>query len=90
MYDYSEMDEQRDVARDELWTPDEVAERWKIHKRTVLEMLSRGELNGIKIRSSWRVYLSEVIRYESRVPDGSKCRGNFVSAMPRPVVARIV
>ena len=46
--------------RDEIWTPREVAERWKISARTVRDMLEQGELPGFKVRREWRIYLSQV------------------------------
>lgn len=76
--------------KDELWTIEEVAERWKVTQRVVREMLCRGEICGFKIRNTWRVYLSEIMRYEQDQDPLTKKNSNCrVAPMPKPVVVRI-
>ncbi|MDD6878268.1 MAG: helix-turn-helix domain-containing protein [Clostridiaceae bacterium] len=75
---------------DELWTPEEVAERWKVKPRTVREMLIRGEIKGTKIRNSWRVYLSEITRYEESRDNTNRRTTQTIAPMPKPVITRIV
>lgn len=77
--------------KDEIWTVEDVAERWKVSVRTVREMLVKGELHGFKVRMNWRIYLSEIMRYEQQQdPAKHKRPSRTVSPMPRPVVTRIV
>lgn len=77
--------------RDEIWTPREIAERWKISARTVRDMLEQGELPGFKVRREWRVYLSDVLEHEQRSKKAAakKDIDGVVMMMPRAVVARI-
>lgn len=74
--------------RDEIWTVQDVAEHWKISPRTVRDMLCRGELQGFKIRSDWRVPLSAVVEYESQNA-GSRAKVTRAGSW-NPVVRRIV
>lgn len=76
--------------RDEIWTPAEIAERWKISARTVRDMLEQGELPGFKVRREWRVYLSDVLEHEKRSKKAAKKDvDGVVMMMPRAVVTRI-
>lgn len=91
MYNYDEWDDTKEkLARDEVWTPQMVAERWSVKPRTVMDMLTRGELKGFKVRQNWRVYLSEILRYEGQDPKSKEhLRPQAVAPMPQPVVMRI-
>ena len=90
-YNYDEWDEPMSAASDEVWTAEEVAERWKVDVRTVRDMINKGELKGFKVRMAWRVYLSEVLRYEGQDPKSKEhLRPNTVLPMPKPVVSRIL
>ena len=74
--------------RDELWTPELVAERWRVKPRTVSDMLRDGRLKGFKIGRVWRVYLSEVMRVEEAgVPKRDET--GRVEPMPKPIVKGI-
>lgn len=77
--------------RDEIWTPAEIAERWKISARTVRDMLEQRELPGFKVRREWRIYLSDVLEYEKRSKKtaAKKDVDGVVMMMPRAVVTRI-
>lgn len=76
--------------QDEIWTVEEVAERWKVSQNTVRSMLQRGEIQGLKIRMNWRIYLSEILRYErEQDPRARRRKTNTVGPMPKPVVTRI-
>lgn len=77
--------------RDEIWTPAEIAERWKISARTVRDMLERGELPGFKVRREWRVYLSDVMEHEKRSKKKAEKKDldEVVMMMPRAVFPRI-
>lgn len=39
----------------QMLTPDDVAERLKMHRDTVRRLLRSGEIPGVKIGRSWRV-----------------------------------
>jgi excisionase family DNA binding protein len=76
--------------RDEIWTVEEVAERWKVTPRVVREMLVKGELHGFKVRMNWRIYLSDVLDYEQNQNEAEHKRpSNTVTKMPKPIVTRI-
>ena len=76
--------------RDEIWTPSDLAERWKISARTVRDMLEQGELPGFKVRREWRIYLSDVLDYEKKSKKAAKKDvDGVVMMMPRAVVTRI-
>lgn len=91
MYDYDQWDEDvHSKAADEVWTVPMLAERWHVKARTIREMLNNGELKGFKVRMDWRIYLSEILRYEGQDPRGKEhLRHQAVSPMPKPVVMRI-
>lgn len=48
---------------DELLTPQEVADRLKVHLRTVYIYLRRGDLPGAKIGDNWRIRESDLKRF---------------------------
>ena len=75
---------------EELWTPEEVADRWRMQKRTVMDMLRRGELKAFKVGRIWRIYYSDVLRYEKDRVNDKRMNPPEVAAMPRPVIRRIV
>ena len=76
--------------RDEIWTCEELAEYWKVSPKTIREMLVAGELKGFKVRYGWRIYLSEIERYEQEQnPVAQKRRGPTLGPMPTPIVTRI-
>ena len=76
--------------RDEIWTPAEIAERWKISARTVRDMLEQGELPGFKVRRERRIYLSDVLDFEKKSKKAAKKDvDGVVMMMPRAVVTRI-
>lgn len=76
--------------RDEIWTVEMLAEYWKVSPKVIREMLVAEELKGFKVRMSWRIYLSEIERYErEQNPVAQKRRGPTLGPMPTPVVTRI-
>ena len=75
---------------EELWTPEEVAQRWRMQKRNVMDMLRRGELKAFKVGRIWRIYYSDVLRYEKDRVNDKRMNQPEVAAMPRPVIRRIV
>lgn len=50
----------------EIYTPDELAERWRITPQIVRRMLRNNEIVGFRLRGLWRVRRDEVERYERR------------------------
>lgn len=76
--------------KDEIWTVDMLAEYWKVSPKVIREMLVAEELKGFKVRMNWRIYLSEIERYErEQKPAEQKRRGPTLGSMPTPVVTRI-
>lgn len=48
----------------EIYTVQELAERWKVHPITIYRLLESRELPGIKIRKAWRISAATVEAYE--------------------------
>lgn len=40
---------------DEFYTPSEIADRLKLHYRTVHRWLNSGKLKGVKLEKDWRI-----------------------------------
>lgn len=90
MYDYDEIEQKRCAAMEEVWTLQMLAERWKVKPRLIREMLAAGEIKGFKVRMEWRIYFSEILRYEGEDPKAQEHqRPQAVAPMPKPVVIRI-
>jgi len=56
----------RASKRPEYLTPNEVAERWRVHKMTIEREARRGRLIGLKVGTQWRFLREEVEAYEER------------------------
>jgi excisionase family DNA binding protein len=61
-----------DIQTLEWWTPKECANRWRVSTDTVIRMIDRGELKGLKFGGRWRIHNSVVERYEQ----GAKTRSS--------------
>lgn len=48
-----------------LLTLAEVAARWRVHRKTVIRLLSRGEIEGLRIGGQIRVRAESVEAYEA-------------------------
>lgn len=48
-----------------LLTLNEVAARWRVHRKTVIRLLSRGEIEGLRIGGQIRVRAESVEAYEA-------------------------
>lgn len=46
-----------------VMTPNEAAERWRIHPDTVRLMCQRGEIKAYKFGSAWRIPIEENERF---------------------------
>lgn len=51
------------MAEEEMLTPAEVAKRLRLSEPTVLRMLRNGEIPGLKIGGSWRIYTHKFRAY---------------------------
>ncbi|WP_071393640.1 substrate-binding domain-containing protein [Bacillus tuaregi] len=51
----------------EIYTPDEVAQLFKISKHTVYELIKRGELRAFKVGNKMRIEQNEVNRYKQQM-----------------------
>jgi excisionase family DNA binding protein len=49
--------------QDEFLTAEEVAERLKMHPRTVRRMLARGDIPGRRLGKGWRVSATELQKF---------------------------
>lgn len=59
-----------DIQSLEWWTPRECANRWRVSVDTVLRMIDRGDIKGLKFGGQWRIHNSAVEKYEQ----GGKAR----------------
>ena len=88
MYDYDDWDEVDYKARDEIWTPEMVAERWRVSESHVRNLMLDGKLPAFKIGRLWRVYLSEIMKYEAQKIE-KKPLVMKIQEMPTPKITRI-
>lgn len=56
------------IEKDEFYTPEEVAEIFKISRRAVLDLIRSGKLKSVKIgvgkiRNTYRIYKKEIDRF---------------------------
>ena len=49
------------------YTTSQVARRWSVSPLTVIRLIEQGDLNGLKIRGTYRISHGSIARYESRV-----------------------
>ncbi|HEU5013926.1 MAG TPA: helix-turn-helix domain-containing protein [Roseiflexaceae bacterium] len=63
------------MSEESMLTVQEVAERLRLHPRTVSNMAKRGDIPAIKIARRWR-FRADVIEelYQKRQPSGSRAR----------------
>lgn len=88
MYDYDDWDEVDYKARDEIWTPEMVAERWRVSETHVRNLMNDGKLQAFKIGRLWRVYLSEIMKFEMQKVE-KKTPIMRITEMPPAKVTRI-
>ncbi|MBI5178381.1 MAG: helix-turn-helix domain-containing protein [Nitrospinae bacterium] len=43
-----------------------LSRRWSVSDTTIKRLIEEGELKGMKIRRSYRVFMESVVEYESR------------------------
>ncbi len=51
------------LIMEQYLTPEEVAEKLKLHPDTVKRLLRQGKIPGVKIEGSWRISISELNAY---------------------------
>ena len=58
---------------DEIMTPSEVAELFKIHVKTVYKLARQGALSGVRVGRSWRFSRARVLdllaKQQSKLPE---------------------
>lgn len=47
-------------------TPDELAKKWKVSRRLVIELMKTGELGATRVGSLWRTTAEDVKKYEAK------------------------
>ena len=52
-------------ARAELYTPEEIAERWRCSAVTVYRLLNAGKLEGFRVGRGWRIPEESLSAYEN-------------------------
>lgn len=53
--------------REKFYTTSQLAKRWGVSSMTVMRLIEQGDLNGLKIRGSYRIRLTSVKEYEEKV-----------------------
>jgi excisionase family DNA binding protein len=53
------------MAEQQLLTPQQLAERWQCHPRTVRKLAELGKLRGLRVGDLWRFKLADVEAFES-------------------------
>ena len=66
------------MSEERVYTPDEVAERLKIARKTVMNMLRSGRLKGIRVGKFWRIRERDLQAFiesgaEPNRPEGREC-----------------
>ena len=72
-----------------LYTAQEVADRLKIKKTTVYELIKRGELESSKIGKQLRVSEEQLTQYLSRSSSGNSGSGQQTNPVMIPVMKRL-
>ena len=55
------------MALPTMYSPDEVAERLKVSRRSVYQWLNSGKLNGLKAGQYWRITEEEIIGFMKKL-----------------------
>ncbi|WP_096200574.1 substrate-binding domain-containing protein [Bacillus sp. FJAT-45350] len=64
------------------YTPDEVAQLFKISKHTVYELIKRGELNAFKVGNKMRIEADEVTRYKKSTQANQTTNNQSIESPP--------
>ena len=54
------------MALPSLYTPEEVARKVKVERRTVYHWLSQGRLRGLRVGSTWRITEEDLMDFMTR------------------------
>lgn len=65
----------------EAYTPDEVAQMFKISKHTVYELIKRGELRAFKVGNKMRIEQEEVNRYKQQTETAPKPKATMANSI---------
>jgi excisionase family DNA binding protein len=61
-----------------LYTPEEVADRLKVTRRSVYEWIKRGRLKGLRAGQYWRVSESDLLAFlEGETPESATMGAKF-------------
>lgn len=52
------------MADEKIYSVEDLAERWGVHKTTVARMVSAGKLNGFRVGNLWRFREEDIMKYE--------------------------
>ena len=63
---------------EKIFTPEELAEYWKVSSNKINILLRRGELQGFRIMRAWRIPLSAVKKYEDERTPTQKIIGEKI------------
>lgn len=52
------------MADEKIYSIEDLAERWGVHKTTVQRMVSSGKLKGFRVGNLWRFREEDIMKYE--------------------------
>ena len=52
------------MAEEKIYSIEDLAERWGVHKTTVARMVSAGKLKGFRVGNLWRFREEDIMKYE--------------------------
>ena len=55
-----------------MLTIDELAERWRVDRRTIRRMIEDGVISALRVGWQWRIRADEVLRYEASTTEAGK------------------
>jgi excisionase family DNA binding protein len=73
------------MTEEQVYTPEEIAEKLKMSKLTVMNWLRSGKLKGLKAGRYWRVRASDLNAYLTRMrqEDGAEEQENAPNVLER-------
>ena len=52
------------MAEEKVYSIEDLAERWGVHKTTVVRMVNAGKLKGFRVGNLWRFREEDIMKYE--------------------------
>ena len=52
------------MAEEKIYSIEDLAKRWGVHKTTVVRMVNAGKLKGFRVGNLWRFREEDIMKYE--------------------------